>query len=175
MTRMYPVVRDPRSQNRFFEKRIPHTGGPHSGKMSWAIPVKAPGSSLKGLAKIANPVIPVHRKPIKAGTGTVHINDKTEGRKGFEKTGIGQVEDVSQCIQNPKRQRTLSACKREHLERWIVDSGASFHLVKRGDLPVSVQRHIHKAKHPLILMSANGEVPESGRIDIQADCLPQGF
>ena len=65
---MYPVVGDHRTENRLNDKRSSHTGGPHSVEMFGAIPVKTASkgtfcsaySSPKGLAKLANPVIPVH-------------------------------------------------------------------------------------------------------------------
>ena len=72
---MYPVVRDLRTQNRLPNKRSYHTGGPSSGKNVGATPVKAQSLSPNGLAKSANPVIPVHKRPVKAGTGLVQKDD----------------------------------------------------------------------------------------------------
>ena len=139
---MYPVVRDPRTENRLSQKRSYHTGGPHSGKMFGATPVKAQGLSPNGLAKSANPVIPVHKRPAKAGTGVIPMKEKID-LKDSQGKDIG---DVS------KRQRALSAFKRGQLKRWIIDSGAAFQLVRKGDLPISVQRHIYKSQHPVILV-----------------------
>ncbi len=39
-------------------------------------------------------------------------------------------------------------------------------------MALSVQRQIRQARHPFILMSANGEVPESGRLDLRTEETP---
>ena len=135
---MYPVVRDPRTQNRLLDKRSYHTGGPSSGKDFRAIPVKAQSLSPNGLANFSNPVIPVHKRPTKAGTGLMQLS--TQYSKDVTPQDAGEAST---------RQRAMSAFKRKQLMKWIVDSGAAFHLVRKGDLPVSVQRHIYKSKHPV--------------------------
>ena len=69
----------------------------------------------------------------------------------------------------------MSARKAEKRQSWIEGSGAAFHLVRKSDLPISVQRQMRKAQHPVILLSANGEVAESGRIGLRTEKLTKGY
>ena len=139
MTRMYPMVRDHRTQTLLAKQKTPHTGGSSSEKNLRAIPVKVANPSPKGLAKPANPVILVHKTASKAGTG---IPTKTNLKVSWKDQRLGEPLDDTTPETHCTKQRAVSAFKRKQLQKWIIDSGAAFHLVRKGDLPISVQRHI---------------------------------
>ncbi len=94
----YPVC-DPRSENRLQSERSLDTGGPRSGERPGAIPVNK--QSPKDKAKVASPVIPVHRKPIKAGPIVETL--------GAKKVSI--ITDYSRVLsQEPTREFNAGAC-----------------------------------------------------------------
>lgn len=124
-------------------------------------------------------VVVVHMEPIRTAASKVTISDK----KQVKEYTVPTLVDGSTARQKSELARrgipilnnALLAKKAAKLKNWIVDSGAAFHLVNKSDLPVSIQREIYKATHPVILLSANGEVPESGRLQLRSSKLARGF